>query len=73
MEGGSFLIQILHLGNYVIGIFSFIFLFYTNSFLIKQGRKNLVYSTSLEWRKTYRPHDFLEQILLLLSASAWGY
>lgn len=39
MSGGDSLIIILHLGNYVIGIFSVIFLFYTNSFLIKRRKK----------------------------------
>ncbi len=39
MSGGDSLITILNLGNIVIGIFSLIFLFYTNSFLIKR-RKN---------------------------------
>lgn len=39
MSGGDSLITILNLGNIVIGIFAVIFLFYTNSFLIKR-RKN---------------------------------
>ncbi|WP_418222907.1 FtsX-like permease family protein [Clostridium isatidis] len=39
MSGGDSLKIILYLGNYVIGLFSIIFLFYTNSFLIKR-RKN---------------------------------
>ena len=36
MPGGSVLIQVLMLGCVVIAVFSLIFLFYTNSFLIKQ-------------------------------------
>lgn len=39
MSGGDALMIILNLGNYVIGIFSVIFLFYTNSFLIKRRKK----------------------------------
>ncbi len=39
MSGGDSLIAILNLGNIVIGIFSVIFLFYTNSFLIKRRKK----------------------------------
>ncbi|MBB6446905.1 FtsX-like permease family protein [Bacillus benzoevorans] len=39
MSGGDSLITILNLGNIVIGIFSVIFLFYTNSFLIKRRKK----------------------------------
>lgn len=36
MKGGGTLSMILPLGSFVIGIFSAIFLFYTNSFLIRQ-------------------------------------
>ncbi|WHY00465.1 ABC transporter permease [Neobacillus sp. DY30] len=39
MSGGDSLITILNLGNNVIGIFSLIFLFYTNSFLMKRRKK----------------------------------
>jgi putative ABC transport system permease protein len=39
MSGGDSLITILNLGIIVIGIFSVIFLFYTNSFLIKRRKK----------------------------------
>ncbi|ROR27409.1 putative ABC transport system permease protein [Mobilisporobacter senegalensis] len=39
MSGGNDLKMILNLGNYVIALFSVIFLFYTNSFLIKQRKK----------------------------------
>lgn len=41
MSGGEDLRQILSLGNYVIAIFSVVFLFYTNSFLIKRRKKEL--------------------------------
>jgi putative ABC transport system permease protein len=39
MSGGDSLKSILHLGTYVVAIFSIIFLFYTNSFLIKRRKK----------------------------------
>lgn len=39
MPGGGFLQAILALGTGVIGFFSLIFLFYTNSFLIKKRKK----------------------------------
>lgn len=39
MSGGDSLITILNLGNIVIGVFAVIFLFYTNSFLIKRRKK----------------------------------
>jgi putative ABC transport system permease protein len=41
MSGGASLKIILQLGTYVIGFFSVIFLFYTNSFLIKRRKKEL--------------------------------
>ncbi|HAR85811.1 MAG TPA: cell division protein FtsX [Clostridium sp.] len=41
MYGGRELKTILNLGNYVIGFFSVVFLFYTNSFLIKRRKKEL--------------------------------
>lgn len=39
MSGGDSLKSILAMGSFVIGMFSFIFLFYTNSFLIKRRKK----------------------------------
>lgn len=39
MSGGDALQTILGMGTYIIGIFSVIFLFYTNSFLIKRRKK----------------------------------
>jgi len=41
MSGGRELKIILNLGTYVIGFFSVVFLFYTNSFLIKRRKKEL--------------------------------
>lgn len=41
MSGGDSLKIILRLGTCVIGLFSIIFLFYTNSFLIKRRKKEL--------------------------------
>lgn len=39
MPGGDSLKSILAMGSFVIGLFSLIFLFYTNSFLIKRRKK----------------------------------
>lgn len=39
MSGGGSLKTILAMGSFVIGLFSLIFLFYTNSFLIKRRKK----------------------------------
>lgn len=41
MSGGEQMRMILNLGTWVIGICAFIFLFYTNSFLIKRRKKEL--------------------------------
>lgn len=41
MSGGGDLKMILRFGNWVIGIFSAIFIFYTNSFLMKRRKKEI--------------------------------
>ena len=41
MGGGKDMAVILGTGSYIIGIFAVIFLYYTNSFLIKQRKKEL--------------------------------
>ena len=41
MRGAESLIMILKVGTVVVGIFSVIFLFYTNSFLMKRRKKEL--------------------------------
>lgn len=40
MRGAAVISSILELGNYVVGFFAFIFLFYTNSFLMKRRKKD---------------------------------
>ncbi len=39
MAGGGFLTSIMYMGSRVVAIFSLIFLFYTNSFLVKRRKK----------------------------------
>lgn len=39
MVGGNFMNNTMGMGSWVVAIFSFIFLFYTNSFLMKQRKK----------------------------------
>ena len=39
MAGGNFVRTIMGLGSGVVSVFSFIFLFYTNSFLVKRRKK----------------------------------
>lgn len=43
MPGGETLQGMLSLGFGVMGFFSFLFLFYTNSFLTRRKKKNLVF------------------------------
>ncbi len=50
MHGGQDIIMIMGLGSWVIIIFSVIFLFYTNSFLIKRRKRNLDCSISWVWK-----------------------
>lgn len=39
MIGGTTLMQLMFLGSWIVALFAFIFLFYTNSFLVKRRRK----------------------------------
>jgi len=39
MVGGNFMGTTMELGSYVVAVFAFIFLFYTNSFLVKHRKK----------------------------------
>ena len=41
MYGGDYIVSILNMGAIIIAIFSIIFLFYTNSFLMKRRKKEL--------------------------------
>lgn len=52
IRGGETLIAILHFGAIVIGIFSVILLFYTNSFLMKRRKKRSGFIISLAWKKS---------------------
>lgn len=49
LNGGSVLQSCLVLGCGVIGLFSLVFLFYTNSFLIRRRKRNSVYIIFLVW------------------------
>lgn len=51
MSGGTSMMMILGFGNWVIAIFAVVFLFYTNSFLIKRRKKEFGLFNILEWRK----------------------
>ena len=47
MNGGLIMRSTLNLGSIVVGIFSCIFLFYTNSFLIRRRKKEYTDRTAL--------------------------
>ena len=57
MNGGQIMRSTLNFGSIVVGIFSCIFLFYTNSFLIRRRKRNLVYITFLVWENEIL-HEF---------------
>ena len=53
--GGETMRGILGFGVYVIGFFAVIFLFYTNSFLVRRRKRNLVCIIFWEWAKEISP------------------
>lgn len=52
LPGASTIASTLFLGSRIVAIFAVIFLFYTNSFLVKRRKKSLVCITSSGWRKS---------------------
>lgn len=59
MIGGSDIKIIMNLGTYVIVIFSFIFIFYTNSFIMKRRKKILEFTIYLVWKSGILQKNFL--------------
>lgn len=49
IRGGETMQGMLNLGKWIIGLFTLIFLFYTNSFLINGEAENMVCTMSLVW------------------------
>lgn len=73
MEGSSQLKLVLGLGVWVIGIFAAIFLFYTNSFLIKRRKKELgLYNILGMEKKHIAIVLFLEMLLVIVSSLVIG-
>jgi len=73
MSGGNDLKFILNLGTYVIGLFSVIFLFYTNSFLIKRRKKELgLYNILGMEKKHIAKVLFWETIFISFISMAFG-
>lgn len=65
--GDKTLYMILNLGSYVVGLFSFIFLFYTNSFLMKSRQKEFGVFHILGMEKRH-----LAKVILLESIFVMG-
>lgn len=55
MRGGSSVQIVLYFGVVVVGVFVSIFLFYTNSFIMKRRKKNLEFIIFLVWKKSTLP------------------
>lgn len=73
MSGGDQLKTILKFGTYVIGFFSVVFLFYTNSFLIKRRKKELgLYNILGMEKKHIAKVLFWENFFVALTTMALG-
>jgi putative ABC transport system permease protein len=77
MSGGGQLKIILNLGTYVIGLFSVIFLFYTNSFLIKRRKKELGLYNILGMEKKHIAkvlfwETFFTTLISMVMGLLWG-
>lgn len=73
MSGGLQLRQILFLGTIVVGLFSVVFLFYTNSFLIKRRNKELGLFNILGMEKKHIARVlFWETIIVFLVSTVIG-
>lgn len=65
MNGGKQLKMLLNLGKWVIGVFSVIFLLYTNSFLIKRRKKELGLYNILGMEKKHISKLMLYETLII--------
>lgn len=65
MYGGSSVAVTLNLGTYVIALFAFIFLFYTNSFLMKRRKKEFGMFNILGMEKEHLARMILTETILV--------
>lgn len=72
MPGADSLKTILSLGSNVIGIFVFIFLFYTNSFIIKRRKKELGIYNILGMEKKHIAKELAVETLFSAAVSVGG-
>lgn len=52
LVGADSIAVTLSLGSWIVGIFAVVFLFYTNSFLMKQRKRSLDFTVSLVWKRS---------------------
>lgn len=74
MRGGANVAVTLLLGVIIVGLFAAIFLFYTNSFIMKRRKRELSVYNILEWRRSISPGCFFWKCCLrrrLRSAAGW--
>ncbi len=73
IKGGGSLSMVLTLGQYVIGFFSLLFLFYTNSFLVRRRYKEFgLYNILGMDKKSIRKIVFFETVIIALISIGTG-
>ncbi|MGN0350899.1 MAG: ABC transporter permease [Roseburia sp.] len=72
IPGSTNLKTILTMGVYVIGIFSFIFLFYTNSFIIKRRKREIGIYNILGMEKRHISKVLFMETLFVTAISVFG-
>ena len=69
LYGGSTVASMMGLGVFVIGLFAVLFLFYTNSFIIKRRKKELGLYNILGMEKRHIAHILFRETLLIAVCS----
>ena len=69
LYGGSTVASMMGLGVFVIGLFAVLFLFYTNSFIIKRRKKELGLYNILGMEKRHIAHILFRETLLIAACS----
>ena len=69
LYGGTTVASMMGLGVFVIGLFAVLFLFYTNSFIIKRRKKELGLYNILGMEKRHIAHILFRETLLLAVCS----
>lgn len=65
MSGGREIKTIMNLGTYVIAIFSFIFIFYTNSFIMKRRKKDIGIYNILGMEKRHIARELFVETMVI--------